>query len=81
MRLHYLVIVVNRLFSDIKIYKVVWQHIQGAVWFLITTLLQIYQVFLQLKSFETRFRFDKIMAMSLWLHFLVFGHHVGAHMR
>jgi len=43
-------------------HKVLWQRMQGMVGFLITSLLQIYQV----KNFVNRLRFDRIMAMSLW---------------
>ena len=51
-------------------HKVVWQHMQRVVVFLITSLLQIYQGIFQSKSFVKRLRFDRIMAMSLWPHFL-----------
>jgi len=42
-------------------YEVVWQHMHGVVAFLITNLLQIYQ----LKKIENRLRFDRIVAMSV----------------
>ena len=42
---------------------------QSAVGFLITTLLQMYQSIFRLKKLEIRLRFNRIMAMSLWLHF------------
>jgi len=50
-----------------------WQHLQRVVGYLITTLLQIYPGILSSreKKFVNRFRFDKIMAMSLWPRFLV----------
>jgi len=50
-------------------HKVVWQHMQELVGFLITTLLQIYQGIFQWKKFLFRLRFDRIMAMSLRPHF------------
>ena len=51
-------------------HKVVWQHMQGTVGFLITILLQIYQrIFPWQKKILNRLRFGGIMAMSLWLHF------------
>jgi len=46
-------------------YKVVWQHMQGKVGFVIMNLLQIYQW----KDSVNRWRSDRIMAMSLWPHF------------
>ena len=52
-------------------YKVVWQHVQGVVRLLKTTLLQIYQGIFQWKKIENRSGFDRIMATSLWPH--VFG--------
>jgi len=43
-------------------HKVVWQHMQGVVGFLITTLLQIYHKSLPVKFFfENRLRFDRLM--------------------
>ena len=51
-------------------HKVVWQHMQGVVEFLITSLLQIYQGILQWQTFVNRLRFERIMAKSLWPHFL-----------
>jgi len=45
-------------------HKVVWQHVQGGVRFLITTLLQIYQ-----GKIVNQLIFDRIMARSLWPHF------------
>jgi len=50
-------------------HKVVWRHRQGVVWFLITTLLQIYQGILQWTKLENRLRLDRIIAMSLWRRF------------
>ena len=38
-----LLLVVNRLFSDIDILQVAWQHMQGMVGFLMNTSLQMYQ--------------------------------------
>jgi len=43
---------------------------QGVVGFLITTLLQIYQGIFQWKNCQNQLRFDRIMAVSLWSHFL-----------
>jgi len=51
-------------------HKVVWQHTQGMVGFLITILLQIYQEIFWRKKFENGLRFDRIMAISSWPHFL-----------
>jgi len=50
-------------------HKVVWRHRQGVVWFLITTLLQIYQGILQWTKLENRLRLDRIIVMSLWPRF------------
>ena len=48
--------------------KVVWQHMQGVVGYLIiASLLE--------KKIENLLRFDRIMAMSSWPHFL--AHPVG----
>jgi len=57
-------------FSAFMFHKVVWKHMQGAMGFLITNLLQIYQGIFQWKKFVNRLRFDRIIAMSLWPHFL-----------
>jgi len=51
-------------------HEVVWQYMQVAVGLLITTLLQIYQGIFQRKKIKNQLRFDRIMAMSLWPHFL-----------
>jgi len=50
-------------------HKVMWQHMQGVVGYLITTLLQIYKGILKRKNVENQLRFDRIIAMSLWPHF------------
>jgi len=53
------------------IQKVVWQHTAGAAGLLITSLLQINRgIFQRKKHFLNQLRFDRIMAMSLWPHFL-----------
>ena len=54
-------------FLMLMFHKVVWQHVQGVVRFLVTTMLQIYREIFQRKQFENQLRFDIIMAMSLWL--------------
>jgi len=46
-------------------HKVVWQHIQGVVRFLVTSLLQIYEQIFQSENFVNRLRFYRIMAVSL----------------
>jgi len=46
-----------------------WQHMQGVVGYLITTLLQIYKGILKRKNVENQLRFDRIIAMSLSPHF------------
>jgi len=46
-------------------HKVVWQHLQGVLGFLITSLLQIYEGIFQWKKIENRLRFDRITAVSL----------------
>jgi len=51
-------------------HKVVLYHVQGLVGFLITTSLKIYQEIFQWKRLENWLKFDRIMAMSLWPHFL-----------
>jgi len=56
-------------------HNVIWQHMQGVVGFLITSLLQIYQGILQWKKPENQSCFDRIMAMSLCPLFL--AHPVG----
>jgi len=43
-------------------HKLMWQHMQDAVGFLITTLKRN----LPEKKTENRLRFDRIMVMSLW---------------
>ena len=53
-------------FADINVYKVVWQHMQGVVGLLVTSLLQI----LPVKKIVNRLRFDKIMVISVCPHFL-----------
>ena len=55
-------------FLTLMFHKVVWQHMQGMVGFLVTRLLQIYQGILQWKHFVNRLTFDRTMAMSLWPH-------------
>jgi len=50
-------------------HKVVWQHMEGVVGFLITSLLQIHPGIFQCKVYGLRF--DRTMAMSLWPH--IFG--------
>ena len=52
-------------------HKVVWQHMQGALGFLIRIQLQILQRNLPVKKISVnRLRFDRIMVMSLWPRFL-----------
>ena len=51
-------------------HKLVYQHMHGAVGFLICIKLQIYQGIFQWKSFVNRLKFDRIMVMSLWPRFL-----------
>jgi len=67
MYLHYLIIY---RFLTLMFHKVVWQHMQGGVGFLITTLLQIYQ-----GKIVNQLIFDRIMARSLWPHFLAHSVH------
>jgi len=55
-------------FLTLMFYKVTWQHMQGVVRFLITSLLQIYSEIFPWVNFMNRFRFDRIMVMSLWPH-------------
>jgi len=53
-------------------HKVVWQHMQGVVGFLVTTYCKFVTEFFS-KKFEkksVRLRFERIMAMRLWLRFL-----------
>jgi len=50
-------------------YKVAWQEMISVMWFLITTLLQIYYRMFRWKKIENQLRFDKIVAMNLWPHF------------
>jgi len=57
-------------FLTLMFYKVTWQHMQGVVRFLITSLLQIYSEIFPWVNFMNRFRFDRIMVMSLWPHIL-----------
>ena len=52
-------------FADINVYKAVWQHMQGVVGLLVTSLLQI----LPVKKIVNRLRFDKIMVISVCPHF------------
>jgi len=42
-----LLFIANRFFSDINLHKVVWQHTQSVVGFLITIVLQIYNEIIQ----------------------------------
>jgi len=56
-------------FLTLMFHKVVWQHMQEVIGFLITGLLQIYQEIFQWKKLVNWLRFDRIMAMSLWRHF------------
>ena len=51
-------------------HKLVRQHMQRMVGFLVTTLLQIYKGILQWNTYEDRLAFDRIMAVSLRSHFL-----------
>ena len=51
-------------------HKVVSQHMQGLVWFLITTFLQMYYRIFQWKEFENRLRFDRIIAIWIIPKFL-----------
>jgi len=55
-------------FLTLLFHKVVWQHMQGVVEFLVTTLLQIYEGVFQWENFKNRLRYD-IMAMHLCPHF------------
>ena len=66
-------------FRTLMFCTVVWQHMQGMVASAITTLLQIYGGMFQWKNFESRLRFDWIMAMSLVCSFLAHpvNNHVG----
>jgi len=52
-------------FLTLLFHKTAWQHTQGVVGSLITTLLQIYCRIVQLKNFENRLRFD------------IYGHEFG----
>ena len=56
--------VVNGLFFDINV-----GSLQGAVGFLITIWLQVYQGIFQWKNFLNWLRIDRIMVMSLWRFF------------
>jgi len=49
-------------------HRVVWQHMLGAVGFLICIKLQIYEAIF-IEKIVNRFRFDRIMVMSLWSRF------------
>jgi len=51
-------------------HKVVWQHMQGLVRFLMNLFTANLPKNLPVKKIETRLRFDRIMAMSSWPHFL-----------
>ena len=48
-------------FLTLVFHKVVWQHMQGAVGFLINSLLQIYQVICLLKKVVNQLRFGRII--------------------
>jgi len=52
-------------------HKVVWQHMQGVIWSLVTRLMQIYCRIFLWKNFENALRFDGIMVMKLCAVFLV----------
>ena len=57
-------------FLTLMFHMVVWQHVQGVVGFLIITLLQFTNLPVK-KNFETRLRFERVMAVSLssWYRF------------
>jgi len=59
-----------------NIYKVVWQHMQGAVGSIIATQQQIFHRIFQWKNFENLLTFDRIMAMSSVCSFLAHSAHV-----
>ena len=63
-------------FLAVMFQRAVWRHMQGAVGFLITTLVHIYYWIIQWKNIENQLRFDSIMAMSLWPHFLTHRVHM-----
>jgi len=56
-------------FLTLMFHNVVWQHMQGVLGFLITTVLQIYKEIFQWIKSENRLRFNRIIATSLWPHF------------
>jgi len=49
-------------------HRVVWQHIQGAMGFFDIRLTTNFSTNLLVNFFLNRLRFDRIRAMSLWLH-------------
>jgi len=51
-------------------HKVVWQHMQVVVEFLITVFSANLPGNLLVKKLVNRLRYDRIMAVSLWSHFL-----------
>ena len=57
-------------FLRLMFHKVVLQHTQGLVGFLIIISLQIYQRMSQWKNFENRIRFNRYIAMSMVSPFL-----------
>jgi len=54
----------------VMFHKVVWQHMQGLVRFLMNLFTANLPRNLPVKKIENRLRFDRIMAMSSWPHFL-----------
>jgi len=51
-------------------HKVVWQHMQCAMGFLITVLLKMYQRISQQRNFENGSRFDRSITVSMVSTFL-----------
>jgi len=51
-------------------HKVVWQHMQGVMEFLIAFYCKFTKESSSGQYFENRLRFERIMAMSLWPRFL-----------
>ena len=56
-------------FLTLVFHKVVWQHMQDLLGFLMTTLLQITTESFSEKKTENRLKFDRIMSVSLWSQF------------